>query len=210
MSERARLSDLKRAAILAAAVAEFDAQGFESTSMDSVAARAGVSKRTVYNHFVSKEQLFRQIRDDLVRRACDVQPVLYDAQVPLQQQLRQIGQHEVELLVSKDFACLARVTLPAALTCPKFAAEMFADVYGRQQRIVRWIEAATEDRRLQVPCPARAARQFIVLLNGFAFWPHVFGGQPVPSPAQCEQIVEETVQLFLDHYGADHYAATRP
>ncbi len=69
MTEKTRLSDRKHAAIIEAAVAEFDAQGFEATSMDCVAARAGVSKRTVYNHFASKEALFRQIRDALVRRA---------------------------------------------------------------------------------------------------------------------------------------------
>ena len=46
-----RLTDRKRAAILEAAVAEFRQSGYETTSMDRIAAQAGVSKRTVYNHF---------------------------------------------------------------------------------------------------------------------------------------------------------------
>ena len=66
----ARLTDRKRAAILDAAEAEFRQAGYEATSMDRIAASAGVSKRTVYNHFPSKEVLFAQIllfhvRDDL-------------------------------------------------------------------------------------------------------------------------------------------------
>ncbi|KTF29426.1 TetR family transcriptional regulator, partial [Xanthomonas vesicatoria] len=49
-----RLTDRKRHAILEAASAQFRQHGFEATSMDRVAATAGVSKRTVYNHFPSK------------------------------------------------------------------------------------------------------------------------------------------------------------
>ncbi|MFP4904840.1 TetR/AcrR family transcriptional regulator, partial [Paraburkholderia sp. BR14261] len=44
-----RLTDRKRAAIVAAAIDEFLASGFDATSMDRIAARANVSKRTVYN-----------------------------------------------------------------------------------------------------------------------------------------------------------------
>ena len=48
----------KRAAILAAAKRLFPMSGFEGTSMDAIAAEAGVSKLTVYSHFTDKETLF--------------------------------------------------------------------------------------------------------------------------------------------------------
>ena len=51
----ARLTDRKREAIIQAAIAEFRDNGFKVTSMDRIAARAEVSKRTVYNHFPSKD-----------------------------------------------------------------------------------------------------------------------------------------------------------
>ena len=41
-------SEQKRAAVIAAAQAEFQEKGFALSSMDAVAARAAVSKRTVY------------------------------------------------------------------------------------------------------------------------------------------------------------------
>ena len=56
----ARLTDRKRAAILEAAVAEFRESGYEATSMDRIAASAGVSKRTVYNHFPTRDALHRE------------------------------------------------------------------------------------------------------------------------------------------------------
>ncbi|WP_328840724.1 TetR/AcrR family transcriptional regulator [Streptomyces europaeiscabiei] len=51
----------KRGSILDAAVELFLELGFDQTSMDAVAARAGVSKTTVYAHFGDKLELFRAV-----------------------------------------------------------------------------------------------------------------------------------------------------
>src|ERR1700688_1814769 len=51
----------KRAVILEAAQQAFFANGFVGTSMDQVAAKAAVSKQTVYKHFSDKEALFREV-----------------------------------------------------------------------------------------------------------------------------------------------------
>lgn len=56
--ERER-SALTRQAILAAAQGEFAAVGFRRTAMVDVARRAGVSRATLYQHWNSKESLFR-------------------------------------------------------------------------------------------------------------------------------------------------------
>ena len=52
------VSDRKRQAIAAAALALFARDGYERTSVDAIAAEAGVSKRTVYSHYGDKENLF--------------------------------------------------------------------------------------------------------------------------------------------------------
>ncbi len=49
----------KADAIRNAAIDLFMADGIERTSMDAIAAAAGVSKQTVYSHFKSKDDLFR-------------------------------------------------------------------------------------------------------------------------------------------------------
>lgn len=51
-------SEQKRHDISHAAAHLFLAEGFDRTSMDSVAHAAGVSKQTVYSHFKSKDDLF--------------------------------------------------------------------------------------------------------------------------------------------------------
>ena len=60
-SARGRPKDLeKRAAILSAATDLFTARGLNGVSMEAVARAAGVSKITVYSHFRSKDELFRE------------------------------------------------------------------------------------------------------------------------------------------------------
>ncbi|PRY22341.1 TetR family transcriptional regulator [Pseudosporangium ferrugineum] len=58
---RRRRSEGKRAAILAAAEALFVTDGYERVSVDAIAARAQVSKRTVYDHFGDKQALFLRV-----------------------------------------------------------------------------------------------------------------------------------------------------
>lgn len=60
-------SEEKANAIRQAAVGLFMADGMERTSMDAIAAAAGVSKQTVYSHFKCKEDLFRACVADKVQ-----------------------------------------------------------------------------------------------------------------------------------------------
>jgi AcrR family transcriptional regulator len=52
------VSERKRADIARAALVLFARDGYERTSVDAIAAEAGVSKRTVYSHYGDKESLF--------------------------------------------------------------------------------------------------------------------------------------------------------
>ncbi len=55
----------RRAAILHGAARAFASTGFVDTSMEDVAAACGVTKLIVYRHFVSKEELYREILEQV-------------------------------------------------------------------------------------------------------------------------------------------------
>lgn len=57
----------RRAQLLRIGRELFAEQGYEATSLDAIAARAGVTKPVIYRHFKSKEDLFGSIVDDGVR-----------------------------------------------------------------------------------------------------------------------------------------------
>ena len=58
---RKERSAVRREAILAAALEEFSARGFEATRLDDVAKRADVAKGTIYLYFRDKESLFQEL-----------------------------------------------------------------------------------------------------------------------------------------------------
>src|SRR3954467_12899085 len=56
----------RRATILAAALDEFTARGYEGARLDDVAKRAGVAKGTIYLYFADKETLFQELVRSMV------------------------------------------------------------------------------------------------------------------------------------------------
>lgn len=103
-SSRGRRS--KRDSILAAASELLLAGGYENTSMDAVAATAGVSKTTVYAHFSDKLELFKAV---MVASAGQLVSHLESA---LQQAS---GDQPQERLVTALTAMLRSTTLPELL-----------------------------------------------------------------------------------------------
>ncbi len=63
MARQAERSEATTRAIEAAARKLFAARGFAGTSIDEIAARAGVAKGAVYHHYASKEALFERVLD---------------------------------------------------------------------------------------------------------------------------------------------------
>src|SRR5690242_6633477 len=65
-SPRTQAAEERRAAILAAALDEFSARGFEGARLDDVAKRAGIAKGTIYLYFADKETLFQELVRSMV------------------------------------------------------------------------------------------------------------------------------------------------
>ncbi len=62
----------RRASILSGAAAAFAAQGYAATSMEDVAAAAGITKLIVYRHFASKEELYDAVLEGVSERMQEV------------------------------------------------------------------------------------------------------------------------------------------
>lgn len=76
------LSAEKAATILEGAMQEFLTHGYAATSMDKVAAAAGVSKATVYSHFQDKEGLFTALIQRLVQEKFPAIFSFHNSQLP--------------------------------------------------------------------------------------------------------------------------------
>lgn len=195
-----RLTDRKREAIIQAAIAEFRAHGFEITSMDKIAATAGVSKRTVYNHFPSKEELFAEILNQLWARISAEQSVVYNRDQPLREQLRQMLQAKVQLMADENFLTLARVAIAATIHSPERAQNMIERMGEREEGLTVWIRAAQADGRLKAVDPEFAAHQVQGLLKTFGFWPQMSMGRAALDVEMQNTVAESALEMFLACY----------
>jgi TetR/AcrR family transcriptional regulator of autoinduction and epiphytic fitness len=204
MSPTQRLTDRKREAIVQAAIAEFRANGFEVTSMDRIAARAGVSKRTVYNHFSSKDELFAGILGQLWEGCQPSREVLYCGERPVREQLRELMLAKMALLNNASFMDLARVAIAGTIYAPERAREMVARLGEREEGVTVWIRAAQADGKLQAVDPAFAAHQLQALIKAFAFWPQITMGQPPLPEDEQQKVVDSAVEMFFARYAVRH------
>jgi TetR/AcrR family transcriptional regulator of autoinduction and epiphytic fitness len=195
-----RLTDRKRAAVIGAAIEEFLAAGFDATSMDRIAARARVSKRTVYNHFPSKEVLFAAILRQLWDSSDTGEAPAYSSGHPLRAQLLQLLLKKLSLLNDEAFLSLARVAIAAGIHSPERARDMVARMGEREEDLTVWIRAAAADGRLKTSDPTFASQQLQGLVKAFAFWPQVTMGQPPLSVDDQRQVAESAADMFLAHY----------
>lgn len=194
------LTHRKREAILQAAISEFRAHGFAGTSMDRVAAVAEVSKRTVYNHFPSKEVLFDETLVQLFQTAAASQERAYRSDLPLRAQLTELIEAKVATLADASMLELSRVAIAQALHAPERARAIMARLGEREEGVTRWIRAALADGKL-TPCdPAFAAMLLQGQVKAVAFWPQVaMGAAPLDQAAQA-QLVEAAVSMFLGYF----------
>ncbi len=196
-----RLTDRKRQAIVDAAIAEFRASGFEATSMDKIAATAGVSKRTVYNHFPSKDELFVQILHQLWESSAAQMAIAYRAGLPLRAQLLELLGQKMQLLQDGYFLDLARVAIAEAIHSPQRAQDMVARLNDKEEGVTVWLRGAQADGKLLKADPAFASHLLQGQLKTFAFWPQVTMGQPPLAPAVQQQVLATVVDMFLAYYG---------
>jgi TetR/AcrR family transcriptional regulator of autoinduction and epiphytic fitness len=195
-----RLTDRKRSAILAAAAVEFRAHGFEMTSMDKIAANAGVSKRTVYNHFPSKDELFAETLIALFTDGASKVDLAYQSGRPLRAQLSELLTQKLALLADRNFLDLARVAIAEAIVAPERARPIIARLGEREDGVLLWIRAAQADGKLKPGDPLFAATLLQGQVKAVAFWPQVTMGAPPLAPELAPLLVEAAVEMFLAYF----------
>jgi len=193
------VSDQKKKQIVQAAIAEFQEKGYAGASMDRISERAQVSKRTVYNHFDSKDVLFRAINQCLADQVNSALELPYDPDLPIRETLVRLGWAEGELMINPCFMSLARMVMSETIRDPELAADMDSRM-TKLSVFTEFVERATREGKLTAENPAVAASQFLGLIKSRAFFPNIHIGR-VPERAEISAIIEDSVDMFLARYG---------
>jgi AcrR family transcriptional regulator len=204
--EGAPRSKRKHQAILDAAAKVFLRNGYLGTSMDEIAALAGVSKQTVYKHFADKERLFCEIVVSTVDEASDT---VYNEVLSLQESgdvatgLRDLARRQLALVMQPRILQLRRLVIGEAGRFP----ELGRTFYERgPERTIAALAAAferlAEQGVLELDDPRLAAAHFNWLIMSIPLNQAMFSGDDVPAtPADLDHYADTGVRAFLAAYG---------
>lgn len=188
----------KRNAILDAAIECFIEQGFERTSMDYIAEKAHASKRTVYNHFASKELLFDAVIARFVLANEEQKQIDYNPEASLISQLRQFAQLKISISEDAKQLSFMRMAFGVLLTHPEIAEQVMKNTDKSEDGLHIWLQAAVNDGKLAIQDIAMAAEVFWSMFSATFFWMALLQGPH--EKARTEQITQEYLETFLAKY----------
>ena len=199
----------KRQAIIEAATATFLGQGYLGASMDAIAAAAHVSKRTVYDHFGSKENLFTTIILGTVDRILDalfhdVAPD-FTGSADLEANLRDLARRYIKLVMQPRVMQLRRLVIGEANRFPDLGRTWYERGPGRLNHTLAQTLArlAAQGRLRPLPDPLRAAYHLSWLILSTAQNEVMFTGDDDRFTAEeLECFADEGVRAFLTGYAS--------
>ena len=187
-----------REAIVAAAERLFLERGFGSVSMDELAETAGVARRTLYNQFASKEEIFREMLLRVSGQLEHAFPPGIETRGDVEDVLRLIARMILGLHEHREYRGFLRMVVADSRQFPWIAEEFAAVMDPQTERLTRYLAHLTDMGILDCRNPLLAAHQFMGILNEFSLWPWMLGREP--SLAPDEDVVEEAVRMFLERY----------
>ena len=196
----------KRQAILDAATTVFLSKGYLGTSMDEIAALAGVSKQTVYKHFADKEALFNQIVLSTVNEASD--PVheevanLADSG-DLEADLRDLARRQLSMVMQPRLMQLRRLVIGEVARFPELGKTFYEQGPGRtMDALAESFEQLAERGLLELDDPRSAAQHFNWLIMSAPInRAMLLGNDKPPKKAELDRYVDNGVRAFLAAYG---------
>jgi TetR/AcrR family transcriptional regulator of autoinduction and epiphytic fitness len=187
-----------REAIVAAAERLFLERGFGSVSMDELAEAAGVARRTLYNQFASKEEIFREMLLRVSGQLEHAFPPGIETRGEVEDVLRLIARMILELHKQREYLGFLRMVVADSRQFPWIAEEFAAVMEPQTERLARYLSHLTTMGILDCRDPVLAAHQFMGILNEFSLWPWMLGRDR--ALAAEEDVVEEAVRMFLQRY----------
>jgi AcrR family transcriptional regulator len=166
---RTPASQERRRSILMAGKHLFFEHGYQLASIDRIAEAAGTTKRTVYDHFGSKEALFAEVIAFGCRQFVELLPAPEDLPIAPAEGLRAFVERLGQLLARPEIIRFQRLIIAEAERHPEFSRVLHETaLLGAEQRLADYLSACVADGRLPAQDTDQAARIVLDLTVGGA------------------------------------------
>ncbi|NVE95744.1 TetR/AcrR family transcriptional regulator [Altererythrobacter sp. JGD-16] len=193
----------KRKSIVEAAAQAFFDVGYAASSIEQIAADAGVSKVTVYNHFGDKRALFTAA----VERECEKMRGYFSIEAfppdaPIRKRLLAIGEAMMRFLSRPEMVQFERRIAAETVDEPEIGqAFLAAGPWRMKESFGGFLAMASERGELSITDPRLAAEQFVSMCKGMGDLERRFGA--TPSDADDRRRLEGAVDVFLKAHSAN-------
>jgi len=196
------LSVEKRDGIIAKAGELFIKNGFHAVSMDQIATAVPVSKPTLYNHFASKEELYKAVMEVRCNALADIFEETLKGGTGIRTTLIRIGDHFLSRVLSPESIALYRVMIGESGNFPELG-RIFYDAGPSRLRAVMidYLKAQDKAGVIKVPDPELSAFCFINMVKGDAQMRALLNVAKGPAASVRAKIVEHAVDIFLKGHG---------
>ncbi|HYD93919.1 MAG TPA: TetR/AcrR family transcriptional regulator [Noviherbaspirillum sp.] len=193
-----RRKDARPQELLAAALDLFVERGYAATRLDDVAARAGVSKGTLYLYFTNKEELFKAVvRENVVPVLGEAEGILESYSGSTAELFRELVLGWWERIGNTKLSGITKLMMAESSNFPEVAQFYHDEVIRRgDAMIARMLERGVAQGEFR-PMDIRQATHVICApMIMLMMWKHSFSSCR-PEPIAAEEYLNSFVELFL-------------
>jgi AcrR family transcriptional regulator len=184
----------KQEAILQGAVRLFLRSGYAGTSMDRVAAEAGVSKQTIYSHFQDKEGLFQALMERMTIRRFQAAFHMATLHGEPEVLLRQFAEAYLNKIVDDEYVSLFRLILAESARFPNLAKLYSRTVIQQGRQLVAdYFRCHPE---LGFTDPEAIAQIFVGALVSYVIAQEIFYGRET-VPLSRDRLIDSLMQVMV-------------
>lgn len=197
MSTKKRAASRKRTAIeeavLRVAADKFGKQGYQATTLDEIAAEAGISRAAFYLYFPNKEELLHRIYTQVIATSQAAIEQIVAEDLPVADKLRRIIRHQVRYMATN---------IPLAQV-------FFSEIFSLRPELGQWVRRANRAFGEVIEKVVKEGvqsgelislhpKQFTYALMGMCNWMHRWyrpGGEWTP-----DAVAEEFIRILESGY----------
>lgn len=183
--------------ILDVATELFAKHGYGQTSIEAVAASAGIGKLTLYRRFEDKDALFQAVALRMGEQSRLRMTEIGENNQKPSDALTETGRHLLSVVLSPQSVAFHRIVFSEAARLPELCASIYKSASSDHAHPIRRIFLRFLDQGvLRVDDVDFLAHQFVQAIIGNPLRNALLGAPPMSEQAQ-EEHVDKTVDLFL-------------